>query len=172
MLCFLLLLVKAPQSRVWFSWSMIKIIASIGSINIKTTAKILGSFSRGEIFRSVDAVTTEIVLSHTSMQLSECMELSLIITTTFGSVCHRDFFSLIMQLLDFWFNNCHCPSGIFIFLYPSFFQFPPFRENSRRRMEAVNYFLYYIINVDIPSGPLQMLPKNSLHEFSKIALPI
>lgn len=42
-------------------------------------------FSRGEFFRSVDAVTIEIVLSHTSMDLSESMELTLIITTTFGS---------------------------------------------------------------------------------------
>jgi hypothetical protein len=40
--------------------------------------------------------------------LSESMELSLIITTTFGSVFQRDFFSLSMWLLDFWFNNCHC----------------------------------------------------------------
>jgi len=37
-------------------------------------------------FPSVDTVTIEIVLSRTSMELSESIKLSVIITTTFGSV--------------------------------------------------------------------------------------
>jgi hypothetical protein len=50
-------------------------------------------FSRSEFFPSVDAVTTGIVLSHTSMELPESMEVSLITKTTFGSVFQRYFFS-------------------------------------------------------------------------------
>ena len=49
-------------------------------------------FSRGEFFHSVDTVTTDIVLSRSSMELSESMELPLIITTTFGSGFQRDLF--------------------------------------------------------------------------------
>jgi hypothetical protein len=52
-----------------------------------------GFFSRGEFFHSVDAVTTDIALSHTSMELSESMELPLIITTNFDSGFQRDLFS-------------------------------------------------------------------------------
>jgi hypothetical protein len=55
-----------------------------------------GFFLERRVFPIVNAVTTETVLSHASMELSESMELSLIITTTFGSVFQRDFFSLSM----------------------------------------------------------------------------
>jgi hypothetical protein len=92
MFCFLLLLVKELHSRAWFSWSIIKIIAFIVSIRIITTAKVLVFFFRGEIFHSVYVVTTDIVLSHTSMELSESMELPLIIKTNFDSGFQRDLF--------------------------------------------------------------------------------
>ena len=63
---FLLLLVKALQSRVRFSWSIIKIIASTNFTRVITTAKVI-FFSRDEFFLNVEAFTTKIgFISHVS----------------------------------------------------------------------------------------------------------
>jgi hypothetical protein len=128
---FVLLLVKELHSRVWFSWSMIKIIDFIVSISIITTAKVLVFFLERWVFLQRRYIYNRYCfISHVNGIVRKYGIASYHNNDIWFGFSAR-FVPLSMWLLDFWFNNCHCEflSGEYLF---SFIFYSSSSHHSRR----------------------------------------